>query len=74
MRITGIEIDDINYKENLKFELGLIIDNNLGIHNITGFVESFFSNFPCRMCKTKKDKMKKQSYVNEQLLRNVECI
>ena len=28
-----------------------IVGDNLGLHQLMNFVESFSSNFPCRMCK-----------------------
>jgi len=45
LRNTGTEIETDDFKVNLKFELG-IIGENLGIHSITGFVESFSSKHP----------------------------
>lgn len=52
--------------------MGLIIGDNLGIHSITGFVESFSATHVCRMCKIEKKEMKKQCYADENLLRNLE--
>lgn len=46
--------------------------NNLGIHSIIGFVESFFSNYSCWMCKVHKDIIRKQCYVDEELIRHIE--
>jgi len=54
LKDTGIEIESNEFKGNIKFELGLIVGDNLGIHSMTGFVESFSSNYPCRVCKKKK--------------------
>lgn len=72
LRNTGIYIDADDFKKVIKFELGIILGDNLGIHSITGFVESFSSNFPCRMCKIKKEDLKKQYYVDDNLLRTME--
>lgn len=36
------------------FSLGLILGDNLGLHSILGFTESFISRFPCRFCKLHK--------------------
>lgn len=60
------------FKGNIKFELGLIVGDNLGVHSITGFVESFSSNYPCRICKIKKEDMRKQCYVDINLQRSWE--
>ena len=38
-------------KSNFFFKLGLIIGDNLGLHSMLGFVESFQANFICRFCK-----------------------
>lgn len=46
----GIEIDHLKFKGKLYFEFGLILGDNLGLHSITGFTESFSSNFSCRIC------------------------
>ncbi|CAI6369501.1 unnamed protein product [Macrosiphum euphorbiae] len=72
LRETGIDIDTDDFNGNIKFELGLIIGDNLGIHSITGFVESFSATHVCRMCKIEKKEMKKQCYADENLLRNLE--
>ncbi|XP_050058270.1 uncharacterized protein LOC126550517 [Aphis gossypii] len=68
----GIDIESNGELTNIKFELGLILGDNLGIHSITGFVESFSANYPCRMCKVHKDIMRKQCYVDETLIRQVD--
>jgi len=72
LKNTGIEIETDELKVNLKFELGVIIGDNLGIHSITGFVESFSSNHPCRVCNIKKEELRKQCYADDNLLRTVE--
>ncbi|KAF0752803.1 CCHC-type domain-containing protein [Aphis craccivora] len=68
----GIDIESNGKLANIMFELCLILGDNLGIHSITGFVESFSANYPCRMCKVHKDIMRKQCYVDETLIRLVD--
>ncbi|XP_060846411.1 uncharacterized protein LOC132926082 [Rhopalosiphum padi] len=68
----GIDIESNAKLVNIKFELGLILGDNLGIHSIIDFVESFSANYPCRMCKVHKEIMRKQSYVDETLIRVVD--
>ena len=51
---TGIELTLPNRKVQVFFKLGLIIADNLGIHGLLGFVESFQGNFACRFCKMDK--------------------
>ncbi|XP_008189915.1 uncharacterized protein LOC103311882 [Acyrthosiphon pisum] len=69
---TGIEISTPDYEGKLYFELGLILGDNLGLHSITGFTESFSSNFPCRMCTMRKEDMWVQCYEDESLLRHTD--
>lgn len=64
---TGIEINT-PYTTKLYFELGLILGENLGLHSIIGFTESYSSNFPCRICTIRKEDMRIQCYANDTLL------
>lgn len=72
LKDDGIDIETPTFTGNIKFELALILGDNLGIHSITGFVESFSANHPCRICKVLKEVLKKQCYVDESLIRSVE--
>jgi hypothetical protein len=72
LRDNGIDIEIPMFKGNMEFELAIILGDNLGIHNITGFVESFSANYPCRICKVRKEVMEKQCYADESLMRTVE--
>lgn len=69
---TGIEIDTPVFTGILYFDLGLIIGDNLGIHSIIGFTESFSSNYSCRICTIKKNDLKYQCYEDESLLRSID--
>lgn len=87
------ELDDLEHigidiiisdgeKKTLYFKLGLILGDNLGLHSILGFVESFKSMYCCRFCKmdvvqrslaTLEDKRllrTKRSYENDVKLKN----
>lgn len=68
---TGIDIKVPAFQGRLYFALGLIVGDNLGIHSIIGFNETFSSNFPCRICNVTKEAMKTQYYEEEILLRNM---
>jgi len=57
LRDTGIYINTDVVNGILKF--GVLVGDNLGIYSITGFVESFSSNYPCRVCILRKDEIKK---------------
>lgn len=47
----GLNINIENQNYTIYFSLALIIGDNLGIHSVLGFSESFMVNFPCRFCK-----------------------
>jgi hypothetical protein len=55
---------------NVKFVLGLILGDNLGLHEILGYVKSFSANFPCRRCKMPKEQTKNCFIEDMNLLRN----
>jgi len=55
----------------LYFSLALIVGDNLGLHSILGFSESFMANFPCRFCKTSKADCNTQTTQNNNSLRNM---
>lgn len=69
---NGVYIDIPSFKGNLYFKLGLILGDNIGIHSITGFVESFSSNFCCRICTMGKSDIKVKCYEDKSLMRNNE--
>ncbi|XP_024886631.1 uncharacterized protein LOC112464072, partial [Temnothorax curvispinosus] len=49
--------------------LTLITGDNLGIHEICGFVESFVANFPCHVCKMSRDLLRETTTEIDALLR-----
>lgn len=51
----GIDIDIDKEKIKIHFVLGLIIGDNLGLNSTLGFVESFSSNYFCRICLLSKE-------------------
>jgi len=52
------------------FSLGLILCDNLGLHSILGFTESFVARFPCRFCKSPKLDCHNQVTQIDGMLRN----
>lgn len=60
-------------KEKINFELGLILRDNYGIHSITSFIEGFSANYPCLVCKVRKEIMKYQDKEDISLLRNAKA-
>lgn len=54
LQTNGINIHIKNKNYTIHFYLTLILGDNLGIHSILGFSESFMANYPCRFCKCSK--------------------
>jgi len=52
------------------FSLGLILGDNLGLHSMLGFTESFIARFPCRFCKSPKLNCHSQVTQVDEMLRN----
>ncbi|KAB0793118.1 hypothetical protein PPYR_12738 [Photinus pyralis] len=52
------------------FVLGLVIGDNLGLHSIMGFNESFSSNHYCRFCTSSKKDMESLCNIKNVTLRN----
>ncbi|KAF9408398.1 hypothetical protein HW555_011901 [Spodoptera exigua] len=71
LSLNGIEFDLPDFTGVVHFELGLILGDNLGIHAISGFVESFSANYSCRVCKVPKQVMKTQCFENKEFLRTL---
>lgn len=52
---TGITFNNLEHgSQKVYFQLALIIGDNLGIHSIWGFVESFSAHYPYRFCSINK--------------------
>lgn len=56
----------------VKFELGAILGENLGLHSILGFVESFRANYACKICRSPKELLSKQTVEDDMLLRDID--
>lgn len=70
----GLYIDpDKNGKGRIIFfQLGLIIGDNLSLNKILGFVQSFSSNSPCRICQASISEIRTFTLENSKLTRNRE--
>jgi len=51
LETEGIIINTLQECKKIFFILGLLLGDNLSLHSITGFVESFNCKYPCRFCK-----------------------
>ena len=60
------------FGQTIYFRFAGVIGDNLGLHQVLGFVESFSANFPCRMCKSQRNETQHLTKENVQLLRNKE--
>lgn len=68
----GIEVICNNIKHTVKFELALIIGDNLGLNQILGFVESFKASSYCRICKLTLKEASTSTRQNSQKMRNMQ--
>jgi len=55
LETEGIQLIVNSKSIQVYFKLALIIGDNLGLHNILGFVESFLADICCRFCKIPKN-------------------
>lgn len=68
LKTEGIQLMIGSQSIQVYFKLALIIGDNLGLHGILGFVESFSADKCCRFCKVSKDISRKF------MLRRHQCI
>lgn len=67
----GIQINTESRGElTVRFVLGLLIGDNLGLNSILGFSKSFNANFYCRFCKIPKSKANVAIIEDPTLIRN----
>ncbi|KAK0167681.1 hypothetical protein PV328_012431, partial [Microctonus aethiopoides] len=55
LKETGVVVQNGNEMISIYFKLALVLGDNLGVHSILGFTESFNSSTFCRFCLTKKE-------------------
>lgn len=73
LRDEGMEITVQNQRYKLYFLTTLILEDNLGLNSILGFVESFTQTHCCRVCYAGPDLIKSMTTESPILLRTVEC-
>jgi len=71
LETTGIEITINNEIFQIYFSVCLILGDNLGLHSILGFVESFVAKYPCRFCKSSRSECQNQLEQNSNNLRDL---
>lgn len=72
LETEGIIVKQNNESIRLYFVFSLILGDNLGVHSITGFTESFSCNYCCRLCKMSKQMQQKACQPDERLRRTVD--
>ena len=68
---SGIFVETSDGSKKVKWALGLVLGDNLGVHQLCGFVECFKANYRCRFCRAYKEQLATMTKVNERLLRNI---
>lgn len=69
---TGITLNIPEFHGTVKFKVGAIIGDNLGLHSILGFVEGFNAKYSCRICRADKELRQRMCIEDTSLLRNAE--
>lgn len=54
---TGIHVKTPEFTGLVYFSLGLLIGDNLGLHELAGFSGGFTANHPCRVCTISRQEM-----------------
>ncbi|KAG8174729.1 hypothetical protein JTE90_014291 [Oedothorax gibbosus] len=54
---TGIHVNVPEFTGLVHFSLGLLIGDNLGLHEMAGFAGGFTANHPCRICTISRQEM-----------------
>ena len=69
LETAGVNIELPQGETKILFKLGLVIGDNLGLHMLLGFVESFNANFACRFCTMNKLQRSQSSIEDQAYLR-----
>lgn len=65
LETVGIDISVSDKIFKIYFSVSLILGDNLGLHSILGFSESFVASYPCRFCKSPKTECQEQLMQND---------
>lgn len=72
LQIESIKINVSGIVRKVKFQLILILGDNLGLNSIFGYTESFNANMWCRICRVTSTKSQALTVEDENELRNIE--
>ena len=70
LQTQGIVIIADGVLQRVKFQLILILGDNLGLNGILGFVESFTARYSCRICRVSSEKSATLTIEDAEKLRN----
>ena len=68
----GISVTTNNGTYKIKFQLMVVLGDNLGLNGMFGFVESFKARYWCRICRCSSEETSKLTTEDESKLRTVE--
>lgn len=66
----GIFVNTPSYQGVVKFTVLQVVGDNLGLHSVLGYIESFSGNYVCRFCKADKGKVRSLTLEDPTLLRD----
>lgn len=72
LHTEGITVSTSEGPQQIYFSLGLILGDNLGLHSLLGFLESFTANKPCHICNITKAESCFCTKENPDILRTVD--
>lgn len=70
LETSGIDLKINDKVHHIYFSVGLILGDNLGLHSILGFSESFVVKYPCRFCRCPKQVCHVQTQQLDDMMRN----
>ena len=66
----GVTVSVGSFQGTVRFAVAAIVGDNLGLHGMLGFVESFGGNYPCRICRASKELCRGMLVEEQGLLRD----
>lgn len=70
--LNGITVSTDSFTGTVKFHVVAVTGDNLALHSMLGFVESFSGNYSCRFCRIHKNEMHKQVFEDPDIVRTLE--
>lgn len=70
LEVEGLAINCPDFHGVVKFTIGQVLGDNLGLNSILGYIESFSGYHACRWCRVDRDVLKGLTLEDSSLLRN----